>query len=618
MQGAIAAADWEYVGGGDAIYVQPDPNNRRNVWVTSAGSNNAGDTTVFNERTKQTAEVSPVLRDQNVVPPAILPYRLNWETPLAFDPFTPNLAYIGGNVLFETTDLGHSWKVISPDLSRNDKSHEQMTGGVTLEGTGAETSETILYVEPSRRARGELWIGTDDGYVQLTRDGGKHWTNITPPGLAPFGRFGSISASRFADGTAYTIYDAHMTGDKKPYAFRTTDFGKTWTAITDGLPADQYVRTIREDPKNGNVVYLGTELGLYVSFDRGTHWQTFQQNLPAASVRDIQIQDKFNDLLIATHGRDAWILDDLTPLQRYASIPARDAAMFVFPPRSAYLYEIHGGSPQSTLGATGDNPSYGAIVTFSLKAPAKDNPTAEISDTSGHVIRHFNTHLEDGKPVPDLSNQAGLNRFSWDLTEDKPVPWNDSPDWNQFSTGATVRPGHYTLVVHADRRAVRVPVEVLADPRERRQAMDHAARYTLEHRLYADWSRLDLALNRLSTVQEQADARKSAVAKANASDPLLAQLDAIKAHAAALQATMTSNPKADQDDDFLMDLLRERLQSLIFTFDTWRAPTVEQERESKIVEALETDRLHAVDRFVNTEVRTLNDALKAAHLAPLL
>jgi photosystem II stability/assembly factor-like uncharacterized protein len=582
LQGAIPPGAWEDVGGGDAIYVQPDPGKPRNVWVTSAGGNNAGQTLLFNERTKQTADVSPYQRDQNVVAPAALRYRFNWETPLAFDPFDASVAFIGANVLFSSHDRGHSWKAMSPDLTRDEKSHEAMSGGVTLEGTGAETSDTILYIEPSRVAKGELWVGTDDGVVQLTRDGGRHWRNVTPAGIEPFGRFASISASLRKAGEAFAIYDRHMEGDRKPYVFKTTNYGRTWTAVTSGIPADQYARSVRQDAHNTSVVYLGTELGLYVSLDAGAHWQAFQQNLPPVSIRDIRIQPDFNDLLLATHGRDAWILDDLTPLQQLSRAQATDA--YAFPVRPAYLYEIHGET--NNYNGAGDDPPYGAIVTFYLKAPAKSNPTAEVLDGRGHIVRHFNTHLEDGKPVPDLSNQAGLNRTNWDLTEDKPVGWDDAPSWNQFNSGAVVPPGRYTIVIHDDKRTLRAAVDVVADPRERNKAMNHAARYALEHRLYALWTRVDVALNTLSKVQKEADAR---------------HLDTIKADAAALQATITSNPRQDQDDDFLTDLLRERLQSLLFTFDSWRSPTLEQEREARVLEALANERLQAVNHFLTTE-----------------
>jgi|GEM_PF-3370019 len=374
-----------------------------------------------------------------------------------------------------------------------------------------------------------------------------------------------------------------MEGDRRPYVFKTTNFGKSWSPITAGVPAGQYARTVRQDPKNPDIVYLGTELGLYASQDAGAHWKASQQNLPPVSVRDIQIQPDFNDLLLATHGRDAWILDDLTPVQQLSRAQTHDA--YVFPVRPAYLYEIHGESNKFT--GAGEDPPYGAIFTFYLKTAAKANPTAEVLDSHGHVIRHFNTHQEDGISVPDLTNQAGLNRASWDLTEEKPVAWNDSPSWDQFNSGAIVLPGRYTIVIHDDKHTLHGAVDVMPDPRERNNPMNHAARYALEHRLYALWSRIDIALNTLTRVQKEAEKR---------------HLDKIKADAAALQATITSNPRNDQDDDFLIDVLRERVQSLLFTFDTWQAPTVEQEREARALEALAGERLGAVDRFIAAEV----------------
>ncbi|MBV8689891.1 MAG: hypothetical protein JOZ59_07290, partial [Candidatus Eremiobacteraeota bacterium] len=282
----IVVTQWEDIGGGDGTWVIPDPSNENFVWSTSGGGNNGGELDILNERTKQTISASPYLRDQNVTPPTQLRYRFNWETPLAFDPFDPHIAYTAGNVVFKTRDRGQHWVAISPDLTHNVRSHEIITGGVQLEGTGAETSETILYIEPSTVARGQIWIGTDDGLVQLTRDGGRHWRNVTPAGIRPLGRFASISASKQRAGEAFVVYDGHMTGDKSPHVFKSADFGRHWASITSGLPANDYARSIRQDPRNPSIVYLGTEFSFYISFDGGAHWQPFRQNLPAASVRD--------------------------------------------------------------------------------------------------------------------------------------------------------------------------------------------------------------------------------------------------------------------------------------------------------------------------------------------
>ncbi len=608
----IVAAQWEDVGGGDGTWVIPDPANRNYTWLTSGGGNNGGEIDILNERTKQTIAASPYLRDQNATSPSQLRYRFNWETPLAFDPFDPHVAYAAGDVVFKSSDRGQHWAVISPDLTRNLRSHEVMTGGAQREGTGAETSETILYIEPSAVARGQIWVGTDDGLVQLTRDGGKHWRNVTPTNIRPFGRFASISASNQHPGEAFVIYDRHMIGDKAPHVFKTADFGRHWNTITTGLPADDYARSIRQDPRNGSILYLGTEFGFYVSFDRGARWQSFRQNLPAASVRDIRVQPDFDDILIGTHGRSAWILDDATPLQLLSR--ARVAGTYVFPVRPAYLYEIHSGG-NNLLGA-GENPPYGAIITFYLSTPARHNPSAEIVDLRGNVVHTFRSHTENGKSMPDLTNQAGFNRFSWDLTEDKPVAWDSTGDWNQFESGATVVPGTYSIMLHVDNRTLRAPITVHRDPRDDATLLDHIARYRLEHEMYADWSRIDTALNTLSTIQRESDARKNALEKDGSNPALVSQLAAARTRAAALQATLTSDPKADQDDDFLKDVLRERVQAQLFLFDTFRRPTAEEEREGRALHALTNERVHAVSAFVSG-LGGLNAQLVRLNMRPL-
>ncbi|MBV8116748.1 MAG: hypothetical protein JOZ01_02150, partial [Candidatus Eremiobacteraeota bacterium] len=263
----VSSSQWTTTGGGDGTWTLFDPLDARYVWQAAGGQNFGGELTIHDFKTMETREVGPYLRDQNVVAPKDLRYRFNWETPIAFDPFDPHRAYSGANVLFTTVDRGMSWTKISPDLTRNDVSHEMVTGGITLDGTGAETSETILFIEPSRAARGEVWIGTDDGLVQLTRDGGKHWKNVTPPGITPFGRFASISSSPAQAGVAYAVYDLHMTGDRTPYIYRTSDYGAHWASVANGLPRDDQARSVRIDPKNPHVIYAGLERSLWASWN---------------------------------------------------------------------------------------------------------------------------------------------------------------------------------------------------------------------------------------------------------------------------------------------------------------------------------------------------------------
>src|SRR6202042_2627201 len=235
---------------------------------------------------------------------------------------------------------------------------------------GAEYSDTILYIEGSSIDRGEIWVGTDDGYAQVTRDGGTHWRNVTPPGVPEYARIETAAPSPLVAGTAYVAADNHRMGDYAPYAYVTRDYGATWTTIVNGLPANQYVRTIRPDIRNPYLLYAGTESGMWISFDGGAHWQDFRLNLPSVSVRDIRIQPQFDDLVVATHGRGAWILDDLLSIQQLGN--AEPAGVMLFAPRTAYEYQYHSNDLGIYTRFAGENPPKGAILDFYQSAPQKN------------------------------------------------------------------------------------------------------------------------------------------------------------------------------------------------------------------------------------------------------
>ncbi|MEO6912646.1 MAG: hypothetical protein ABI182_01320, partial [Candidatus Baltobacteraceae bacterium] len=572
----ISSSQWRDVGGGDGTWVLPDPADPEYVWLSSAGGNFAGELDVMNLRTTQSRTISPYLTDQNVVDPKNLRYRFNWEAPLAFDPFDPHHVFYGGNVLFSTHDRGERWSVLSPDLTRDIKTHEVVGGGVTLDGTGAETTGTIIYIEPSTIARGLIWIGTDDGYVQLTRDGGKRWSNVTPRTVNAEGRFASLSASKRYPGTAYAAYDAHFLGDRSPHLFVTHDYGRVWRSIATGLPLDQEVRSVREDPHNPQIVYAGLENSLWASLDGGSSWKPLNVNLPPTSVRDIQIHPVANDLIVATHGRGAWILDDITPLQMFRT--AQDAVSlpgdhdgFLFPVREAYLYQV---TDFWQTPADGSSPPYGAIITFYLRGPAKQTPRLEILDSTGRVVRRSGTHDEGGKQIVDITNQAGMNRVTWDLSEQPPVDWNFTPAWNKgYSSGAQVLPGKYIAQLTIDGTVLRRPITVKADPRNTWTQTQLGERQSQLRELFGDLSRLDTILNNLNSTKTPG--------------------------ATALMLTMTSNPQNDQDNDFLQDRLREALQTQIGTFQAGFAPpTAAQRAQTAMLHAQTNDRAAAYAAFV--------------------
>jgi photosystem II stability/assembly factor-like uncharacterized protein len=609
LSGGISSSQWQNMGGGDGTWVVPDPVHPRIVWLTSGGGNFAGEIGVIDTGTNEIRTVSPFLHDQNVVDPRDLKYRFNWETPIAFDPFDPHTVYTAGDVMFKTRDAGRHWQAISGDLTRNARGHEVVSGGITLDGTGAETSETILYIEPSRVKRGEIWIGTDDGYIQITQDGGKSWRNVTPAGVRPFGRFASLSASVHSAGVLYAAYDLHMVGDRAPHVFMTADYGRHWRDIAANLPAGQEVRSVRADPHNAKLVYAGLENSLWATFDGGAHWRNINFNLPPSSVRDIAVQPDRNDLLLATHGRSVWILDDLSPLQNLDAAQSARLGVYLFPARPAIQWNEHNYFGTRTDGV---GPPYGTIVTYYLKRPAAFAPTAEIVNSSGRVMRHFK--------AKDLSNQAGLNRFAWDTSEDAPPIWKFTPTWNQggaFSQDSvTVLPGRYTLVLHAG-VTVRRPIVVQQDPRTRYTAAQLRQNYFAMSEVFADFGRVNIALNTLSTVLNEAPLRTAALNQAQ-NGTLALRVAAAASQAKLLLLSITQNPVNDQDDDFFADVLRERLQTQMGTFGgSAGPPTAVQLTENATLHALTNQRLRAVAGFEAGALRQVDAALRAAKLPPL-
>ncbi|HEY4433529.1 MAG TPA: hypothetical protein VGM99_03920, partial [Candidatus Cybelea sp.] len=322
---------WIDVVGGDGMWTVPDPIDPNYIWADLED----GALTIFNRHTG----VSRFVRPYDSFPGSFLgpfdlrtvPYRFNWDSPIAFAPWDGHIGWFGGNVVFQSSDRGATWSIVSPDLTRNIKEHQAPSGGpLAKDVSGAEYSDTILYIEGSALTRGEIWVGTDDGYVQMTRDGGAHWRNVTPPGTPEYARVETVAPSPIVAGTTYAIADNHRSGDYAPYAYVTHDYGSTWTKIVDGLPANQYVRTIRPDPRNSNLLYAGTENGMWISYDAGSHWQDFRINLPAVSVRDIHVEPQFDDLVAATHGRDLWILDDVGSVRQLGA--AQSAGLMLFAP----------------------------------------------------------------------------------------------------------------------------------------------------------------------------------------------------------------------------------------------------------------------------------------------
>ncbi len=481
--------DWSTIAPGDGMWSIFDPLDQNLLWSTETNTS-SGQIFVTDFRTGQQVFVSPSARLTFGVPPNAQRYRFNWDTPIAFT--STGTALVGGNVLFASADRGQTWKVISGDLTRDDKTKQSASGGpVQLDMSDAETYDTIMYIATTPREPDVIWVGTDDGLVQLTRDGGAHWHDVTPKSMPAWARVMGMDVSTTNAGTVYVAADGHMLGDDRPHIFVTQDFGATWRSVSGDLPADLFVRSIREDPKNSKLLYAGTRRGVWVSFDGGIHWNDLRLNMPASAVYDLEIQPEQNDLVVGTHGRGVWILDDLSPLQQLAA--AQPTPLTLFTSRPAYrMFAVSPVNtsiynPQTPLADNifvGENAPNGAIIDYYLTTPARRGPAIEITDAGGRVVRHLNG--------AHLTNRAGINRVLWNLAEDGPVLWNASINKSiEPHDGAEALPGAYVVTLHADGRDEHTALILKQDPRDPSSFAQYQQRHDILAQLTGELSGVD-------------------------------------------------------------------------------------------------------------------------------
>ncbi len=504
--------------GGDGTWGIPEPDDPNWIWSDAQD----GALSIYNRVTQDNWSGQPYLTSGSETwTVGKSKYRFNWESPIAFAPWRPAgggvIGWYGGNVVFQTTNRGKSWTTISPDLTRNIKSHQNPAGGpITNDVSGAEYTDTILDIEGSQLKRGEIWVGTDDGLVQLTRDGGKHWTNVTPSGAPEFGRFATVAPSTLVAGTAYAINDAHEMGDSAPYVYVTHDYGAHWTKIVNGLPLNEWARSVRPDIRDRNLIYLGTEEGIWISFDGGANWQSFKNDLPTVSVHDIRLQPQYDDLVIATHGRSVYIMDDVRPVQGLQQ--ATSTGTWLFTPRDGYEWTLHENDEGTYTNYAADNPPYGVMLTFYQKEPQKGAPALDILDSHGRVIRRVSgTHKVGGKDEPYIANKAGLNRYTWDFTVNGPVKWKGGalPFLDGPNNGPGVVPGTYAARMALSGHTYVVRFRVEPDPRSQFTQADYERSFNEAMRQMAHLSQLNSILNNLDDVKKSLDTALAASKKAN-------------------------------------------------------------------------------------------------------
>lgn len=545
-------------------------------------------------------------------------YRFHWDAPLTLSPHDKSTVYLGGNVVFKSKDFGKTWEKISPDLTTNDPEKQKAAGGpIAEENTTAEYHCTIISLAESPARAGVLWAGTDDGNLQTSLDGGKNWTNLIAnvPGVPKFSPVSHVEPSRTAATTAYVSFDRHMFDDFRPYLFKTTDGGRSWTSISGNLPASAYVQVVREDPKNPGLVYAGTELGLFASYDGGNQWVSLGlKNLPNVAIHDIVVHPRENDLILATHGRSLWILDDATALQQLnVETLARDAHLFDIRPALRFTTRFTRYGIGDKLFA-GSNPPYGAIVTYYLKEKQDEKATLKLQvfDAVGKLVREI-------KAPP---RQPGLNRVAWDLRYEPPAPRRDAVEAENPFTGGPrgpqVLPGIYTVKLLVGDRTLEKTVEVRVDPGVAVTPADLRVQFDHGMKLRDMQSSTNRALRALDSIRDQIQQIEKAV-KDRLSDPPKELTALLADHGK--QAESLQNRLASPQEGLGYrgrSQLAEKIGGLFFSIDgVHAAPTSALTDFFAEVQSEFRERMTEVNRFLEQTIPTLNESLRR-HNAPTI
>jgi photosystem II stability/assembly factor-like uncharacterized protein len=533
--GSIGREDWYPAGGCESGYVAPDPRDPNIVYAGCYG----GQITRFDKRTAQSQQISAWPENPMGSGADVLKHRFQWTAPIHVSLHDPAVLYHAAEVLFKSTNGGMSWTAISPDLTRNDKSKQGPSGGpITHDNTSVEYYDTIFALAESPHEKNLIWVGTDDGLVHLTRDAGKTWTNVTPKELPEWSLISLIEASPHNAGTAYLAVDRHELDDFRPYIYKTSDYGKTWTKITTGIPDNTFVRAVREDPRRKALLYAGTETGVFVSFNDGANWQSLQLNLPTTPIHDLVVKN--DDLVVATHGRSFWILDDLTPLQQLNDQVARSEA-HLYTPRLTYRMR-GGGGPGAGAAVTGQNPPNGAVIRYFLKSAPRpgEEVVLEFLDAQGKLIRRFSSRPRpEGEPAaPEfpgfqqaprrLPTEAGMNVFVWNLRHDDAVSVPGQVNWAGNTQGPLVLPGKYQVRLTLAGKPQTVPLEIQLDPRVKTSQADLQKQFDLLMAIREKVSEAHAAVNHIRDVRAQLQALRRRLGSDGKNKPIADAADALE------------------------------------------------------------------------------------------
>jgi photosystem II stability/assembly factor-like uncharacterized protein len=623
--GQITFREWHPVGAEEYGYIAPDPLHPHLIY--------GGKVTRYDRTTGQVEDVAPeAVRSGK--------YRFLRTAPLLFSPVDPQILYLGANVLFKTDNGGQNWQIISPDLSREAPDVPANIGVYRTPGLAKQPRRGVIYtVAPSYRDGKTIWAGTDDGLIHVTHDGGKSWQNVTPPGLTSWSKVSIIDAGRFDPATAYAAVNRIRLDDQRPHIYRTHDAGKTWTEIVHGLPDNAPVNAVREDPVRKGLLFAGTERAVFVSFNDGEDWLPLRLNMPATSIRDLVIHD--DDLVVGTHGRSFWILDDITPL-RQLNPEVAAAEVFLFHPQTTYRvrWNLNTDTPLPPEEPAGRNPPDGAIIDYFLKSKASGPVTLEILDAKNNRVRLYASTdkpepVRDEeldiptywiRPTPILSAEAGPHRFVWDLHYPSPEGTNRSypisaiyRDTPSEPRGPWALPGHYQLKLTVNSRSYTQPLTIKMDPRVKMTDDQLEKQFKLSMQCYEGMQEAHRTLEQVKKYRAQLKELRKRAQKdspGDAIETLDKKLTGIEGPAAGRRGMLARAGNPHQEPG--LRLVESQLTALLQILQGADAPPTSQAEAS--VASLQktlTELLERYEALREQELKALNDRLNQSKLPPL-
>lgn len=617
---------WHDVGGGESGFATPDPEDPNIVWSSASGFGALGGVVVrYDERNDQFRQVEVWPELTSGTPAADVKYRFQWTFPLLISPHDSDTVYVASQYVHRTTNGGQSWEIVSPDLSLNDASKQQFSGGLTGDNIGVEYANVIYALDESPIKQGLLWAGTNDGLVHVSQDNGASWTNVTAniPKMPDYGAVRNIEASGFDAGTAYITVDAHEMGDFEPYVYMTSNYGKSWKKITSGIEDSvlSYARMIKEDPVNANLLYLGTENALYFSLNKGSTWQSLMTNLPSSPMYWMDIPEHFNDLVVGTYGRGIWILDDLTPIQQFSSDVA-SSPVHLFDPKDAYRLQPISSVMQFFKEASfGDDPPKGTSLHYWLAEDMEEEVSLLIANEAGDTVRTI-TH----------KGKAGINRVWWDFKEDpsttlvlrtKPTYADWFPMKEDRTRDSTVKPlslmaspGVYSVTLKAGDAEQTQRFELMKDPNSTGSLADISEQKMLLDKIFADVDALSVAVNEAEQLRRQLQDLMPMV-----EGDMLADIKAVDEAVTTVENQMLQlkHTGKGQDAIRLPGMLLEKLAYLASTIavaDFKPADQYVAVYEKLHAEAAEA--LNAWAQMKDTEVAGLRETMRSKEVGPLI